>query len=29
MPGDKALVFEKTNNLSKKFMEMEDTVKEK
>ncbi|XP_055427775.1 dystonin isoform X16 [Bubalus kerabau] len=29
LPGDKALVFEKTNNLSKKFMEMEDTVKEK
>uniref|UniRef100_A0A4W2BXB1 Dystonin n=1 Tax=Bos indicus x Bos taurus TaxID=30522 RepID=A0A4W2BXB1_BOBOX len=29
LPGDKALVFEKTNNLSKKFKEMEDTVKEK
>ncbi|XP_005665932.1 dystonin isoform X28 [Sus scrofa] len=29
LPGDKALVFEKTNNLSKKFREMEDTVKEK
>ncbi|KAM6166494.1 dystonin isoform 7-T7 [Erethizon dorsatum] len=29
LPGDKALVFEKTNNLSKKFKEMEDTIKEK
>ncbi|XP_070633854.1 dystonin isoform X20 [Bos indicus] len=29
LPGDKALIFEKTNNLSKKFKEMEDTVKEK
>ncbi|XP_044109257.1 dystonin isoform X17 [Neovison vison] len=29
LPGDKALVFEKTNNLSKKFQEMEDTIKEK
>ncbi|XP_060018500.1 dystonin isoform X4 [Lagenorhynchus albirostris] len=29
LPGDTALVFEKTNNLSKKFKEMEDTVKEK
>ncbi|XP_054425483.1 dystonin isoform X4 [Pteronotus mesoamericanus] len=29
LPGDKALVFEKTNNLSKKFNEMEDTIKEK
>ncbi|XP_066862027.1 dystonin isoform X33 [Kogia breviceps] len=29
LPGDKALVFEKTNNLSKKFKEIEDTVKEK
>uniref|UniRef100_A0A2K6H058 Dystonin n=1 Tax=Propithecus coquereli TaxID=379532 RepID=A0A2K6H058_PROCO len=28
LPGDKALVFEKTNNLSKKFKEMEDTIKE-
>ncbi|XP_048661520.1 dystonin isoform X31 [Marmota marmota marmota] len=29
LPGDKALVFEKTNNLSKKFKEMEETIKEK
>ncbi|XP_077759688.1 dystonin isoform X22 [Canis aureus] len=29
LPGDKALVFEKTNNLSKKFKEMETTIKEK
>nr|XP_054412931.1 dystonin isoform X17 [Pongo abelii] len=29
LPSDKALVFEKTNNLSKKFKEMEDTIKEK
>ncbi|XP_028631356.1 dystonin isoform X2 [Grammomys surdaster] len=29
LPGDKALVFEKTNNLSKKFKEMEDTIQEK
>ncbi|XP_058410105.1 dystonin isoform X18 [Diceros bicornis minor] len=29
LPGDKALVFEKTNNLSKKFKETEDTIKEK
>lgn len=29
LPGDKALVFEKTNNFSKKFKEMEDTIKEK
>ncbi|XP_019480134.1 PREDICTED: dystonin, partial [Hipposideros armiger] len=29
LPGDKALVFEKTNNLSKKFKEMEDTITEK
>nr|XP_004668267.2 dystonin isoform X6 [Jaculus jaculus] len=29
LPGDKALVFEKTNNLSKKFKEMEDAIKEK
>ncbi|XP_014443533.1 dystonin [Tupaia chinensis] len=29
LPGDKALVFEKTNNLLKKFKEMEDTIKEK
>ncbi|XP_016053516.1 PREDICTED: dystonin isoform X2 [Miniopterus natalensis] len=29
LPGDKALVLEKTNNLSKKFKEMEDTIKEK
>ncbi|XP_006893204.1 PREDICTED: dystonin isoform X1 [Elephantulus edwardii] len=29
LPGDKALVFEKTNNLSKQFKEMEDTIKEK
>ncbi|KAB1261408.1 Dystonin [Camelus dromedarius] len=29
LPGDKALVFEKTNNLSKKFKEMEDAVREK
>ncbi|KAL0622228.1 Dystonin, partial [Plecturocebus cupreus] len=29
LPGDKALVFEKTNNLSKKFKEIEDTIKEK
>lgn len=29
LPGDKALVFEKTNNLSRKFKEMEDTIQEK
>nr|XP_048286366.1 dystonin isoform X15 [Myodes glareolus] len=29
LPGDKALVFEKTNNLSKKFKELEDTIQEK
>ncbi|XP_049508801.1 dystonin isoform X18 [Panthera uncia] len=29
LPGDKALVFEKTNNLSKKFKEMEHTIKQK
>ncbi|XP_033073407.1 dystonin isoform X14 [Trachypithecus francoisi] len=29
LPSDKALVFEKTNNLSKKFKEMEDTINEK
>ncbi|XP_030658482.1 dystonin isoform X22 [Nomascus leucogenys] len=29
LPSDKALVLEKTNNLSKKFKEMEDTIKEK
>ncbi|XP_029801130.1 dystonin isoform X5 [Suricata suricatta] len=29
LPGDKALVFEKTNNLSKKFKEMEETIKQK
>ncbi|XP_045150782.1 dystonin isoform X3 [Echinops telfairi] len=29
LPGDKALVFEKTNNLSKQFKEMEDTIKDK
>nr|XP_027794007.1 dystonin isoform X8 [Marmota flaviventris] len=29
LPGDKALVFEKTNNLSKKFKETEETIKEK
>ncbi|KAM4834561.1 dystonin isoform 16-T16 [Thomomys bottae] len=29
LPGDKALVFEKTNNLSKKFKEMEEIIKEK
>ncbi|XP_036912236.1 dystonin isoform X7 [Sturnira hondurensis] len=29
LPGDRALVFEKTNNLSKKFKEMEDAIKEK
>ncbi|XP_042637562.1 dystonin [Orycteropus afer afer] len=29
LPGDKALVLEKTNNLSKQFREMEDTIKEK
>uniref|UniRef100_A0A0D9RLP2 Dystonin n=1 Tax=Chlorocebus sabaeus TaxID=60711 RepID=A0A0D9RLP2_CHLSB len=29
LPSDKALVFEKTNNLSKKFKEMEDTIKQK
>ncbi|XP_006835798.1 PREDICTED: dystonin isoform X2 [Chrysochloris asiatica] len=29
LPGDKALVFEKTNNLSKQFKEMEETIKEK
>ncbi|XP_077018258.1 dystonin isoform X21 [Tamandua tetradactyla] len=29
LPGDKALVFEKTSNLTKKFKEMEDIIKEK
>ncbi|XP_055462411.1 dystonin isoform X3 [Psammomys obesus] len=29
LPGDKALVFEKSNNLSKKFKEMEDAIQEK
>ncbi|XP_028918133.1 dystonin [Ornithorhynchus anatinus] len=29
LPGDKALILEKTNALSKKFKEMEDTMKEK
>ncbi|XP_036623907.1 dystonin isoform X4 [Trichosurus vulpecula] len=28
-PGDKALLLEKTNTLSKKFKELEDTIKEK
>lgn len=29
LPGDKALVLEKVNVLSKKFREVEETVKEK
>lgn len=29
LPGDKALVVEKVNALSKKFREVEETVKEK
>lgn len=29
LPGDKALVLEKVNALSKKFREVEETVKEK
>lgn len=29
LPGDKALVLEKVNALSKKFKEVEETIKEK